>query len=84
MKDATQWSTRTIQLDDGHLLHECSIQSRTGLTHCTGIISDHRGRFTRRFAATGRSPFEAELELSIIARDTLDRGDAVFYPGRRD
>ena len=84
MNDAPQWSTRTIKLDDGHLLHECSIQSQTGLTHCTGIISDRRGRFTRRFAATGRSAFEAELELSMIAHATLDKGDAEFYPGRHD
>ena len=84
MSNAPQWSTRTIKLDDGHLLHECSIQTPTGLTHCTGIISDRRGRFTRRFAATGRTSFEAALELSMIAHDTLDRGDAEFYSSRRD
>jgi len=82
MNDTTGWSTHTTRLDDSHLLHECRIQTRTGLTHCTGIISDRLGRFTSRFAALGSSVSEAQVELALIARRTLDRGDAEFYPDR--
>ena len=73
MSPFPKWSTSSIRLQHGYLLHECTIESGHGHAYCSGIVSDQHGRFSQSLAAKGPSAVAAELDLVVHAHQLVDQ-----------
>lgn len=82
MTRPAQWSSRTVQLGGGRLLHMSAVVSAYGQAHCAGIVADDEGAFSRRLSANGCSLADAELELRATAYQLIEEGGAAEFPAR--